>query len=439
MNDLVDILDAIKATSGTLKKQALLRRYEDTPMLKEVLYFIYNPYHKTGISKAKLKIIRGIKSDCKVTLEQALNYFSYHVTGSMSDLNYAAFFINSVPEKEKELAEAIVTQDLQIGVSTTTLNNVYGKNFIPTIGCMLGRHFEELGPTKTKWPCIVTEKLDGIRRLLIKENGVCRCYSRSGHEDTGLVDIMEEARYLPDNRVYDGELLAMGTYKDNIELRQATMSLSNRSGRKFDLCFNVFDMLSVEDFWGETKTETAYERKILLGSLFGDESIAILDPVNYATYIISMGVDHAFKFIKPVPILGYVHSIQEVTPIVESIWARKGEGVMLNTSSGTYTKSRSGQLLKVKKTMEYTLTVVDIEEGSGANENSLGALIVDYDGNRVGVGSGFSQYMRQLIWAHPAKFIGRQIEIDSFGESINLAGTKSLNCPIFKRFVGEEE
>jgi len=41
-------------------------------------------------------------------------------------------------------------------------------------------------------------------------------YSRSGIEDEGLVEIIEQARYLPDNTVYDGELLAMGTYRNSI-------------------------------------------------------------------------------------------------------------------------------------------------------------------------------------------------------------------------------
>ena len=64
------------------------------------------------------------------------------------------------------LAMAIVTQDLKMGVSTKTLNNVYGDDFIPVIECMLGTLYEKVN--KPSWPCIVTEKLDGIRRILVK-------------------------------------------------------------------------------------------------------------------------------------------------------------------------------------------------------------------------------------------------------------------------------
>ena len=44
-----------------------------------------------------------------------------------------------------------------------------------------------------------------------------------------------------------------------------------------------------------------------------------------------------------------------------------------------------------------------------------------------------------LMMDNPEKYLGRSIEIDTFGESINALGEKSLNCPIFKRFVGDEE
>ena len=69
----------------------------------------------------------------------------------------------------------------------------------------------------------------------------------------------------------------------------------------------------------------------------------------------------------------------------------------------------------------------------------MGALLTDYNGNKLGVGSGFTDAQRQEIWDNPDKYIGRSIEIDTFGESTNALGEKSLNCPIFKRFVGAEE
>lgn len=176
----------------------------------------------------------------------------------------------------------------------------------------------------------------------------------------------------------------------------------------------------------------------MLGATLMDESIQLLDE-NWPMLIASYGIHQNLNFIKPVPILGVVKSIDEVDRIVEPIWARGGEGVMLNSVSGFYEKKRSKELLKVKKTQEFVLKVIDVMEGTGKFEDMLGALIVDYNGVRLGVGSGFTEAQRRLIWDNSELYIGKRIEIDSFGESTNMLGTKSLNCPIFKRFVGDEE
>lgn len=196
-------------------------------------------------------------------------------------------------------------------------------------------------------------------------------------------------------------------------------------------------MLSADDFWNGASSEDATTRKVMLGATLMDESIQLLDDM-WPMLIASYGIHQTLQFIKPVPILGVVKSIDEVDAIVEPIWARGGEGVMLNTASGKYEKKRSKEILKVKKTQEFTLKVVDIVEGTGKFEDMMGALVVDYNGVRLGVGSGFTESQRQQIWNNQEQFIGRLIEIDSFGESTNMMGTKSLNCPIFKRFVGSE-
>lgn len=440
MIKVAEVIKLIGNTSSSNDKLYLLKKNQDLPGLKEILKFIYNPYCKTGISNKKLDNAKFILATAyKVTWRDAIDYFSTHRTGSDNDVGFGVNFINDTPDEAKWLARAIITQDLKIGVTATSLNKVYGKDFIPKIGCMLGTLYGDVGPIKTKWPCIVTEKLDGIRRILVKEDGVCRCYSRSGHEDTGLVEIIEEAKYLPNNAVYDGELLAAGTFKDCIAQRQATNSIANSKGEKTGLTFNVFDMIPLDEFYAGASESNALVRKVTLGATLMDESIQILEPERWPMLIQAFGIHQELKAIKPVPILGLVKNMSDVEPIVNDIWARGGEGVMLNTVTGKYEIKRSKDLLKVKHTEEHVLTVVDLLEGTGKFEDMLGALVVDYNGNKLGVGSGFNDAQRLEIWNNPDKYIGRKVEIDTFGESTNALGEKSLNCPIFKRFVGEVE
>lgn len=449
MKEVAQIVKLIGQTSSYNDKLAILKKYSNTPGLKGILRFIYNPYCKTGISDAKLSKMPRPDGNGgpRPEWQDAIKYFSKHQTGSDADVAFAWEFINAAHANYGMdamcLACAMVTQNLKIGITATSLNNVYGKDFIPKTGCMLGTLFDDVPAHKIQWPCIVTEKLDGIRRILVKENGVCRFYSRSGHEDTGLVEIAKEAKCLPDNFVYDGELLAAGTFKDCIAQRQATNSIANSKGLKTGLTFNVFDMVPVADFYAGMCKMPAINRKIRLGATLMDESIQLLEE-DWVMLIQAYGVHQNLQFIKPVEILGLVKSLDAVTPIVEKIWARGGEGVMLNTVNGSYEIKRSKCLLKVKHTEEHILPVVDMVEGSGKYEDAMGAIVVLYTNkygqqSYLGVGSGFTDDQRRDIWNNPEKYIGRKVEIETFGESTNAAGMTSLNCPIFKRFVGEVE
>ena len=54
MIEAAKVIDLVSRTSGTNDKQYLLKKNEQVPGLKTILKFIYDPYTRTGISKAKL-------------------------------------------------------------------------------------------------------------------------------------------------------------------------------------------------------------------------------------------------------------------------------------------------------------------------------------------------------------------------------------------------
>jgi len=431
MKEIARAVYEIQATPGRNDKLVLLKKYAELPGFKDVLQFIYNPYIRTGIATSKLTKGKHSMCDMTITAHDAIRYFEKNQTGSDKDVHFAWLFINAQEtEQARDLAFAMVTKDLKIGITDTSLNKVYGTDFIPRIGCMLGVPYPE-NKHKVRGPFIATEKLDGIRRILVKENGKCRMYSRSGIADEGLVEIIEEARYLPDNTVYDGELLAIGTYENSIALRQATNSIANRKGIRTGVTFNIFDVIPLDEFKKGKSKYNALNRKVLLGAMFGDEGVQYLSD-DWAKLLVAFDLGHKFRTIKAVPILGVVNTEEEIAELVAPIWERGGEGIMLNTMEGLYEIKRSNNLLKVKYSESLDLKVVDIQEGTGKYEGMLGAAIVDYKGYRVGVGSGFSDEERQRFWDNPEEIIGRTIEVDTFGESKDQLGNVSLSCPIFR-------
>lgn len=439
MQATAETLLAVRQASGTLDKQYILRQHAASKTLRDILKFIYNPYFKTGISDAKLDNAYYYKDyPVPTSVEEIMQYLVDHPTGDKETCGIVNTWMRRQETPETRwLARAIITQNLQIGVNVTTLNKVFGSDFIPKLSCMLGTPIDKIPQSRQQWPYVVTEKLDGVRRIMLKSNGKVRLFSRSGHEDTGLVDIMEEAKYLPDNYAYDGELLATGTFRDSIAQRQLTNSRANKKGEKHGLTFNIFDMVPITEFLSGRCSESTMVRKVRLAATLGDTSgnILLSDPLEYPSYMAAMYAEGDYQLIKPVPILGIAHCMEDVEPIVNALWANGKEGVMLNAHGAIYESKRTKSLVKMKKTETYVLRVEGFAEGTNKYEDMLGALITEYKDCYLQVGSGFTDYDRYEIWHNPDKYRGALFEVEAFGESTNQHGLVSLNCPIFKRFT----
>ena len=108
------------------------------------------------------------------------------------------------------------------------------------------------------------------------------------------------------------------------------------------------------------------------------------------------------------------------------------EGLMLNLDV-PYRFKRTKELVKVKRFYSMDLPVVRMDKGTGRNKDRLGKVYVDFKGNEVGVGSGFSDEQREYFWQHPEKILYKIIEVKYKEETKNKDGTESLQFPVFSR------
>ena len=78
------------------------------------------------------------------------------------------------------------------------------------------------------------------------------------------------------------------------------------------------------------------------------------------------------------------------------------------------------------------LHILRCEEGSGRLAGTLGAFVLDYKGNEVNVGSGFSDEQRTAFWAAKDEMPGRLCEV-KYKEISNdkNTGAESLQFPVF--------
>lgn len=140
-----------------------------------------------------------------------------------------------------------------------------------------------------------------------------------------------------------------------------------------------------------------------------------------------------FKWIKPVEILykgKYDKNI--VQQELDKQIVQQHEGIMINISDAPYEAKRTKNLLKVKAMQDCDLKIVGFEEGTGKNKGTLGAVIVDYKGFKVKVGSGFTDEDRRYFWENRDQLLGRVITVQYFEETTNKKDNSlSLRFPVF--------
>ena len=119
------------------------------------------------------------------------------------------------------------------------------------------------------------------------------------------------------------------------------------------------------------------------------------------------------------------------------------EGLMLRDAVAPYQYKRTDKLLKIKQWQDIECKVVGVKAGIGKHLGRLGALIVDYKGYVVAVGSGFNDQEREILWRE-LKEGGRlydslvngelYIKVKYFEESQDADGNISLRFPTYLCF-----
>ena len=428
-----NFVDEITKDNSRLYKTAVLAKYKDDEDIKYYLHFLLSPYVKTGISDKKLYKLLDDQTkpvDIFTSVKDVLEYLKVRNTGRDIDIsrvtNYKLF---DLPDELWVLYDKIIIQDLPLGVDTKTINKAMGEAVIEEFNVQLAEKYFEDPDRIIGKQFSITTKIDGSRIIAIKENGDVKFYTRQGQLYEGLIDLEEEMRkYMPDDLVLDGELtlLDKGNLKSKDQYKQ-TMKISRADGEKHGLKMLVFDCMSVEEFKNQNCEETYKERRSLLDQIFLPCVTAHID-MNTG---MQTKEEYYFKYFELLPVLYTGTDTSEISKWLGYKVAHGEEGIMLNITDAKYEFKRTWNLMKCKKMNDLDLKLIGFEEGTGRNKGRLGAILVDYNGYTVKVGSGFSDRLREEIWAHKEAWLGRIIIVKYFEETQNQQGGKSLRFPIY--------
>ena len=444
MKDVALLLEKVSNTSSTKAKQQLLEngdKQEYSVTLRGVLYYCYNPFLMFGLSE---KILNNtIPKTMTYAIANEHEVFDVLDTLAQSNINdelrmLAKRLLMSIEDEQvRNMVLGIMVKYLKLGVNVTTLNKVFGKDFIPTFEVQLAESYakQKEGSLKNKevW---ITTKLDGFR--IVYDPIKNEFYTRKGQLYEGL-DHLKDSCYklslrlmetagLSELVMLDGELLHQPVEGLNSqELYALTSSTARKKGYHKDkekLEFNVFDFIPVSEFQSGKTTMKYKTRRNHMDKVFNLWKYTRIVPVHAL---------HSGKFDEEV-----------LMNLLKQVELEGGEGLMINLDA-TYKTKRTKDLLKVKTFKDADVLVLDVVEGTGKNEGSLGAVLVQflYDGKPMTceVGSGWYDSERSFYWRNPDKLIGKIIEIRFFEVTQNQKDKTqySLRFPTFAHRIREDK
>ena len=433
INDLCTKFLILKSKSKVQDKIDTLDEYASDPDFCYLIEFLLNTDKVTGIKKSKLK--KQIKNTSKLldvkysSLKDLIEYLLSNNTGTDQDVYIVQNFINRIKNSpqinERQIISDIITKDFKCGVTDLT---AYGH--IPG----LERNWRErkghslidnkTGELKTKKilgkNVTITLKLDGFRYKIVKRGDDINIYTSSGKLDNNLVEIIEEAKLLPDG-VYDGEVIAHGEFENSTARFNATTKILGKDGEKRGVDFIAFDYIEDIDAFFNYE-EYKIERWKRFSNLYD-----ILNSLDL-TYIQLAPVYHNnVKVTKEL--------IDNIYKTYEKIIAQGEEGLVIDLADASYVRSKGTSMFKMKPEISGDFKVIDVIEGKGKDAGRLGAFVIEYKDNTVHVGSGLTDSIREEVWANPDKYIGKLIEVVYLCETKDeKTGLTSIRLPRFKRF-----
>lgn len=413
MERVIKLFRQIQETSSLNDKKAIITANKDNELFKKCLRFLLDGNIVTGISTKKInkRIIDDFDVASLDSFVEVMEYLVEYNTGTDISVYKIQNFINNQPNEYREFYKQMITKTFKLGADAKLVNKCI-PGLIPTFDVMLGTPIDKVKLKGNEWISI-SRKLNGTRCAFVGD----KCMTRQGKEYKGLDHIIKDLYSLGlKNCFVDGELLYKNEegLSDSEAFQKGTGIAMSKDADKSDLKLVVFDVFPLEEFWSGKSKESYYERKQMLLEI--KEDIELFDTVKNVE-VVQMcyeGTDHT-----------------EIWRWLDYAEEHDWEGIILNLDA-PYECKRTKNLIKVKKFFSCDIRCTDIEEGSGRNKGTLGALICDYKGNKVNVGSGFSDEDRKQIWQHPEDVIGKIISVKYKEETKNKDGGISIQFPVFE-------
>ena len=425
------IISKLEADNSRLAKEAILAdaMEEELDEFFEGLKMCLDKLYTFGVKQVPIKEDesgQGLSWDNFKLLADAL--YKRELTGHAArDAIQLAMGV-ATKDQWNQFFRRILIKDMRAGFGEKSVNTVAKKAkkpqyAVPVFEVMLA-HDGANHDSKIVGKKLLEEKLDGVRCLTVVdfESRTVVMYTRNGKELVNFPHIVKAFEDNMDNfarsYVFDGEVMSSSF--------QALMTQVHRKSdvKSDDAVLHLFDIVPLVEFKAGKSVMGQRRRSQFLKNfenIFADSGCIALVPQQEVDLDTFMGGIEFQDFNK-------------------AALAAGKEGIMIKDVDAKYETKRSVSWLKQKPFIEVSLTVMDVEEGTGRNVAKLGALVCEGEDDgktiKVNVGSGFTDSDRDEYWTGKEMVLGQVVEVRADAVTQNQDGTYSLRFPRFLRFRG---
>ena len=416
-----DFVTDSNATNSNTNKFNVLKEYTEHAVVVHALYYTYNTYKQYGVTSVNCKKRSDLLGNPNTyeDLFDLLNDLNDRViTGHSAIAN-----VNRYVQENKHFEDiiwSIIDRNLKTRSTASTINKVV-PGLIPTFDVALADTYNDKTKKKVTWSdgWYLSRKLDGVRCICIVDaNSNATFFSRAGKEFKTLSKVGETIKKSGvKNIIFDGEVCILDKKGDE-DFQSIIKEIKKKDHSINFPRFIAFDTLTIEEFESGVSKRTLKERQFELDSMMDQQMFG---------YYLTMAQQTL------------INSFEEIEERLIVANEKGWEGLMIRKNT-TYKGKRSPDLLKIKTMYDAEYTVISttnavqrvIVEGKEVEEDMLKKVTIEHKGNTVDVGSGFSQKQRRYYFQNPNEIIGKQICVQYFEESQNMAGEYSLRFPVIK-------